>query len=137
MATLECKLAMCISRLVEFELLLELKIEQKMALHCIPRVKGRVKPCASVRPSDIYRYQPMVPLGPCRPFCSQDYVQIIWCALHLNHSEDQKLHSKPEATFTSTSTSTSTSSGSVVFIFQLHTSRQKSKPKLNPISPKI
>jgi hypothetical protein len=29
MATLECKLAMCINRLVEFELLLELKIEQK------------------------------------------------------------------------------------------------------------
>jgi hypothetical protein len=29
MATLQCKLAMCISRLVEFELLLELKIEQK------------------------------------------------------------------------------------------------------------
>jgi hypothetical protein len=33
MATLECKLAMCISRLVEFELLLELKIEQKRVLH--------------------------------------------------------------------------------------------------------
>jgi hypothetical protein len=29
MATIECKLAMCISRLVELELLLELKIEQK------------------------------------------------------------------------------------------------------------
>jgi hypothetical protein len=28
MATIECKLAMCINRLVEFELLLELKIEQ-------------------------------------------------------------------------------------------------------------
>jgi hypothetical protein len=28
-------------------------------------------------------------------------------------------------------------SGSVVFIFQRHTSRQKSKPKLCPISPKI
>jgi hypothetical protein len=24
------------------------------------------------------------------PFCSQNYVQIIPCALHLNHSEDQK-----------------------------------------------
>jgi hypothetical protein len=29
MATIECKLAMVINRLVEFELLLELKIEQK------------------------------------------------------------------------------------------------------------
>jgi hypothetical protein len=29
MAVIECKLAMCISRLVEFELLLELKLEQK------------------------------------------------------------------------------------------------------------
>jgi hypothetical protein len=29
MATLECKVAMCFSRLVEFELLLELKFEQK------------------------------------------------------------------------------------------------------------
>jgi hypothetical protein len=29
MAAIECKLAMCISRLVKFELLLELKIEQK------------------------------------------------------------------------------------------------------------
>jgi hypothetical protein len=29
MATIECKLAMCISRLVEFELLLKLKFEQK------------------------------------------------------------------------------------------------------------
>jgi hypothetical protein len=29
MATIECKLAMRINRLVEFELLLELKIEQK------------------------------------------------------------------------------------------------------------
>jgi hypothetical protein len=30
MATIECKLAVCISRLVEFELLLELKLEQKI-----------------------------------------------------------------------------------------------------------
>jgi hypothetical protein len=29
MAAIECKLAMCISRLVEFELLLKLKFEQK------------------------------------------------------------------------------------------------------------
>jgi hypothetical protein len=29
MAAIECKVAMCISRLVKFELLLELKIEQK------------------------------------------------------------------------------------------------------------
>jgi hypothetical protein len=30
MAAIECKVAMCISRLVKFELLLELKIEQKI-----------------------------------------------------------------------------------------------------------
>jgi hypothetical protein len=33
MAAIECKIAMCISRLVEFELLLELKFEQKRVLH--------------------------------------------------------------------------------------------------------
>jgi hypothetical protein len=33
MATIECKLAMCISTLVEFELLFELKFEQKSVLH--------------------------------------------------------------------------------------------------------
>jgi hypothetical protein len=33
MAAIECKLAICISRLVEFELLLELKFEQKRVLH--------------------------------------------------------------------------------------------------------
>jgi hypothetical protein len=58
MGAIECKLAMCISTLVEFELLLELKFEQKdgtslfkilvspkksglskkLVLHCIPRV---------------------------------------------------------------------------------------------------
>jgi hypothetical protein len=27
-----------------------------MVLQCIPRVKGRVKPCVSVRPSYIFRY---------------------------------------------------------------------------------
>jgi hypothetical protein len=37
MAAIECKLAMCISRLVKFELLLELKIEQKLgtSLHTL------------------------------------------------------------------------------------------------------
>jgi hypothetical protein len=40
MAAIECKLAMCISRLVKFELLLDLKIEQKMELHCIPRINS-------------------------------------------------------------------------------------------------
>jgi hypothetical protein len=38
MAAIECKLAMIISRLVKFELLLELKIEQKRVLHAIARV---------------------------------------------------------------------------------------------------
>jgi hypothetical protein len=33
MAAIECKVAMCISRLVEFELLLELKFKQKRVLH--------------------------------------------------------------------------------------------------------
>jgi hypothetical protein len=37
------KVAMVISRLVEFELLLELKFEKKRVLHCIPRVVGCVK----------------------------------------------------------------------------------------------
>jgi hypothetical protein len=38
MAAIECKLAMCISRLVEFELFLELNLSKKRVLHCIPRV---------------------------------------------------------------------------------------------------
>jgi hypothetical protein len=33
MAAIECKLAMCISRLVEFELLMELNFKQKRVLH--------------------------------------------------------------------------------------------------------
>jgi hypothetical protein len=43
MATLECKLAMCISRLVEFELLLELKIEQKDGTSLVKLVLSRRK----------------------------------------------------------------------------------------------
>jgi hypothetical protein len=31
-------------------------LSKNIVLHCIPRVKGRVKPCASVRSSDIFRY---------------------------------------------------------------------------------
>jgi hypothetical protein len=38
MATIECKLAMCISRLVELELLLDIKIEQKQGT-------SRDRPC--------------------------------------------------------------------------------------------
>jgi hypothetical protein len=57
MATIECKLAMCISRLVELELLLELKIELKhgTSLHtpCYkdvsPSVRGK-----RVCPSQLY-----------------------------------------------------------------------------------
>jgi hypothetical protein len=41
MATLECKLAMCISRLVEFELLLELKFEQKKGTSLVKLVSAR------------------------------------------------------------------------------------------------
>jgi hypothetical protein len=43
MATLECKLAMCTSRLVEFELLLELKIEQKNGTSLVKLVLSRRK----------------------------------------------------------------------------------------------
>jgi hypothetical protein len=39
MATIECKVAMVISRLVKLELHLELKFEQKRVLHAIPCVK--------------------------------------------------------------------------------------------------
>jgi hypothetical protein len=39
MGALECKLPMVTNTLVEFELLMELKIEQKRVLHWIPRVK--------------------------------------------------------------------------------------------------
>jgi hypothetical protein len=42
MAAIECKLAMCISRVVEFELLLELKIEQKNGT-------SRDSPCCRLR----------------------------------------------------------------------------------------
>jgi hypothetical protein len=41
MAAIECKLAMCISRLVEFELLLELKIEQKNGTSLVKLVLSR------------------------------------------------------------------------------------------------
>jgi hypothetical protein len=44
MATVECKLAMCINRLVEFELILKLKIEQKKRYFAAyPVLYGRVK----------------------------------------------------------------------------------------------
>jgi hypothetical protein len=43
MATIECKLAMCINRLVEFELLLELKIEQKKGTSLVEPVLLRRK----------------------------------------------------------------------------------------------
>jgi hypothetical protein len=43
MATIECKLAMCTSRLVELELLLELKIEQKSCTSLVKLVLSRRK----------------------------------------------------------------------------------------------
>jgi hypothetical protein len=43
MATIECKLAMCINRLVEFELLFELKIEQKSGTSLVKPVLSRRK----------------------------------------------------------------------------------------------
>jgi hypothetical protein len=61
MGAAECKLAMCISILVEFELLLELKIEQKPVTSLVKLVLSRENPrhrqCVdrtSVRPSFIY-----------------------------------------------------------------------------------
>jgi hypothetical protein len=64
MAAIECKLTMVISRLVKFELLLELKIEQKKGTSLVKPVLSRENPrhrqCAdrtSVRPSYIFRYQ--------------------------------------------------------------------------------
>jgi hypothetical protein len=43
MAVIECKLAMCISRLVEFELLFELKFEQKKGTSLVKLVLSRIK----------------------------------------------------------------------------------------------
>jgi hypothetical protein len=61
MGAIECKLAMCISTLVEFELLMELKIEQKNGTSLVKLVLSRENPrhrqCAdrtSVRPSYIF-----------------------------------------------------------------------------------
>jgi hypothetical protein len=54
MAAIECKLAMCTSRLLEFELLLELKFEKKGYLTRYPILVGRdyiQNIRASVRPS--------------------------------------------------------------------------------------
>jgi hypothetical protein len=58
MATLECnKLVMCISRLVEFELQLELKIEQKYGTSLVKLVLSRRRSASllqSVCPSQLY-----------------------------------------------------------------------------------
>jgi hypothetical protein len=59
MAAIECKLAMCISRLVEFELLLELKFDQEMGTSLVKLVLSRRKSGyyrAPVRPIYIFRY---------------------------------------------------------------------------------
>jgi hypothetical protein len=65
---IECKEGLCISRLVDFELLLELKIEQKKgtSLHtsCCRLSQALNSPVRSVRPSDIFRYPRVFPLGP-------------------------------------------------------------------------
>jgi hypothetical protein len=64
MAALECKVAMVISRLEKFELLLELKIEQKHGTSLVKLVLLRENPrhrqcadSASVFPSYIFPYQ--------------------------------------------------------------------------------
>jgi hypothetical protein len=56
MAALECKVAMVISRLVKFELLLELKIEQKHGTSLVKLVLLRRKSglLPSVCPSQLY-----------------------------------------------------------------------------------
>jgi hypothetical protein len=57
MAALECKVAMVISRLVKFELLLELKIEQKHFTSLVKLVLSRRKKSGllqSVCPSRLY-----------------------------------------------------------------------------------
>jgi hypothetical protein len=56
MAAIECKVAMCISRLVEFELLLELKFEQKKGTSLVKPVLSRRKSGLrqSVCPSQLY-----------------------------------------------------------------------------------
>jgi hypothetical protein len=56
MAALECKVAMVISRLVKFELLLELKIEQKHGTSLVKLVLSRIKSglLQSVCPSQLY-----------------------------------------------------------------------------------
>jgi hypothetical protein len=61
MATIDCKLAMCISRLVELELLLELKIEQKQGT-------SRDSPCYKDATSfkTVERLSVPVILGTCR-----------------------------------------------------------------------
>jgi hypothetical protein len=54
-AAIECKLAMCISRLVEFGLLLELKFEQKKGTSLVKLVlSGRISASPSVRGPDVY-----------------------------------------------------------------------------------
>jgi hypothetical protein len=42
MAAIECKVAMCISRLVDFELFLELKFEQKKGTSLVKLVLSRI-----------------------------------------------------------------------------------------------
>jgi hypothetical protein len=56
MAALECKVAMVISTLVKFELLLELKIEQKHGTSLVKLDLLR-RSRVSVRPSYIFRYK--------------------------------------------------------------------------------
>jgi hypothetical protein len=72
MAALECKLAMVINTLVEFELLMELKIEQKkgnFTIYLVLKDASSLKTVLarrvqSVRPSDIFWISRVVPLGP-------------------------------------------------------------------------
>jgi hypothetical protein len=74
MAAIECKVAMYISRLVEFELLLELKFEQKKGTSLVKLVLSRRKSVSpSVRGPDvcpsqfIFRYLSIQWLGPRLP----------------------------------------------------------------------
>jgi hypothetical protein len=80
---------MCISRLVEFELQLELKIEQKKGTSLVKLVLSRENPrhrqCAdrtSVRPSYIFRYQHIELVGTAHSSCLRYVAVIVSAVVH-------------------------------------------------------
>jgi hypothetical protein len=81
MATIACKLAMCISRLVEFELILELKIEQKHGTSLIKLVLLRRKSASRLKKvqarSEWIRalYSPYITGTDRRSVCNPDFLR--------------------------------------------------------------